>query len=463
MKLSKSFLAGFLLLLFYAPYSQAQTAIVNWNNVDQLIDGFGASDAVNGGNNLSSSNAQFFFSQTSGIGLSLLRTEVTDDGSCTSVSTACAGVYVPDMQAAVSLGAKVWATPWSPPAQYKTNGSLDCTAGSGSGSLIEGDQAAYATYLANFVKSLSTYDSINLYALSVQNEPDICEGYDSSLMSGAQYDSFIGTNLGPTFASDGLTGTLIMAPESSGYYDFTDYAGTTMADPTAAAYVEINAFHEYDSTAPSSVANPYASQGKKYWETETSTGPGYGPGNISGSWDPSMTNGLEWAAIINNDLISGNVGAWHYWWLQSQSATDNEGLMGGPGLTTVAKRAYVLGQYAKFIRPGFNRIDATDAPQGGVAVSAYKNSTNGALVIVAINQNASAVSQTFSLNGAAVTSVTPWITSGTLNLAPQSAVSVSGASFTYMLPAQSITSFTGNTTATSATPAAPTQLTATIQ
>ena len=81
MKLSKSFLAGFLLLLFYAPHSQAQTAIVNWNNVDQLIDGFGASDAVNGGNNLSSSNAQFFFSQTSGIGLSLLRTEVTDDGS----------------------------------------------------------------------------------------------------------------------------------------------------------------------------------------------------------------------------------------------------------------------------------------------------------------------------------------------------------------------------------------------
>jgi glucuronoarabinoxylan endo-1,4-beta-xylanase len=176
-----------------------------------------------------------------------------------------------------------------------------------------------------------------------------------------------------------------------------------------------------------------------------------------------MTNGLEWAAIIDTDLISGNVGAWHYWWLQSQSATDNEGLMGGPGLTTIAKRAYVLGQYAKFIRPGFNRIDATDAPQGGVAVSAYKNSTSGALVIVAINQNASAVSQTFSLNGAAVTSVTPWITSGTLNLAPQSAVSVSGASFTYMLPAESVTSFTGNTTTTSATPAAPTQLTATIQ
>jgi glucuronoarabinoxylan endo-1,4-beta-xylanase len=456
MKLSKSFLAGFLLLFFYTPHTQAQTATINWNNVDQVIDGFGASDAVNGGNNLSSSNAQFLFSQTSGIGLSLLRTEVPDDGSCTSVSSACAGVYVPDMQAAISYGAKVWATPWSPPASMKSNGSVD-----NGGSLLAGSYGAYATYLANFVKSLSSLDGISLYAISVQNEPDQNQPYDSAIWSAVNFDTFIGTNLGPTFASDGLTGTLIIMPEPSGYGLLTTYAGTTMADSTAAAYVGINAWHDYDNA--SSVTNPYASQGKKYWETEVSGGSGFGPSLCGGCWDPSMADALMWAAIIDDRMAVANANAWHYWWLVDQSTTDNEGLIGGASMNTISKRAYMMGNYSKFVRPGFNRIDATHTPQSGILVSAYKNSTSGALVIVAINQNSSSVSQPFTLNGTTASSMTPWITSAGLNLAAQSAVTVSDGSFTYSLPASSITTFVGNTTTTSVPPAAPTQLTATIE
>ncbi len=59
----------------------AQTATINWTNVHQVIDGFGAADAGNGGS-ISSANQAFFFGKGAGqLGFSLLRTEVTDGSS----------------------------------------------------------------------------------------------------------------------------------------------------------------------------------------------------------------------------------------------------------------------------------------------------------------------------------------------------------------------------------------------
>ena len=73
-------------------------------------------------------------------------------------------------------------------------------------------------------------------------------------------------------------------------------------------------------------------------------------------------------------------------------------------------------------------------------------------------------SVTFNLAGFpnSPSSVTPWITSGSLNLAQQTNVSVENGSFTYALPSYSITSFVGVTIAAVA-PTPPTGLTATVQ
>ena len=143
MKLSKSFLVGFILLLLDAPLSQAQTATVNWTDVHQVIDGFGASDLSTNAA-MSADDQNFFFGTGAGqLGLSILRVGVTDGssavGSCLTVSTSCAGVYVSDMQAAIANGGRVYASPLSPPAAYKTNSNANCTAGAGNGSLITSD------------------------------------------------------------------------------------------------------------------------------------------------------------------------------------------------------------------------------------------------------------------------------------------------------------------------------------
>jgi glucuronoarabinoxylan endo-1,4-beta-xylanase len=424
MKLLTTFIAALLMLSFGARYTGAQSATIYWNKTEQVIDGFGASDAAEN-RAMTSDEATLFFSPTAGIGLSLLRTGVPNDGSCTTINPKCAG-EVSDMQLAIANGARVWSTPWSPPAAMKSNNNLD-----DGGTLLAASYGSYATYLANYVKSLSTLYGINLYALSVQNEPEKAVPYPSALWSGTAFNSFVGTQLGPTFAAEGLT-PLIALTETSTSQDLPAYTNPSM-NGAAAPYVGIIATHDYSHVgAP---AYPLGqSAGKHLWETEVCD---------KDAFDPSIVSALKYAVYIHQWMTLANANAWHYWWLIGLNAADNQGLVNSSG--TVTKRLYMMGNYSKFVRPGFYRIDATATPQKGVFVSAYKNSSSGALVIVAINQNTSNVSQSFSLSGTSVASVTPWTTSDTLNLAEQSDLSVSGGTtFTYTLPGSSITTFTGS-------------------
>lgn len=154
-----------------------------------------------------------------------------------------------------------------------------------------------------------------------------------------------------------------------------------------------------------------------------------------------------------------------YWWIWDDPADGvNFGLINSS--TTAPVPTYygdAIGQFSSFIQPGYVRVSATANPVSGVDVSAYSGA--GTDVIVAINSNSSASSVTFGLTGSTATSFTPHQTSATAQLAPLSAVSVSGNSFTYALPAQSITTFVGSTGGTTgncaAAPSAPTGLTAT--
>ena len=71
------------------------------------------------------------------------------------------------MQKAQDRGVRIWGTPWSPPASMKSNGNTN-----NGGSLLAGDYQAYANYLSSYVLGLKNSYGINLYAVSIQNEPD---------------------------------------------------------------------------------------------------------------------------------------------------------------------------------------------------------------------------------------------------------------------------------------------------
>ena len=409
----------------------SQSGSVDANTVFQRIDGFGASSAFSG-RTWSTNTANIFFSTNNVgtnicIGLSLLRSEIQPGGTGSVSEIGLA-------QLAQARGAKVWGVPWSPQASFKDNNNLV------GGNFVSANNQAYASQLANYVVTMKNVYGVNIYAVSIQNEPDANVGYISCHWSSQQFHDFV-TNLYNAFQASNVTAKIMM-PESENWADPSGLATVTMADPNAAADVSIFANHNYvannmvgDQTPPSPVPN----YGKTLWETEVAT--------IGDAPNGSIANGMYWAGRIHAFLTGANVNAWHYWWLITGNG-DNEGLMLQGDIPT--KRMYVLGQYSRFIRPGYNRIDAT-AGGSSLLVSAYKDPGSQNFVIVAVNTNASVdVSQTISLNNlAGVTSVTPWITSASSSLAVQSDVPVSGSSFTYTIPAQSVVTFVGQASASS--------------
>ena len=208
-----------------------------------------------------------------------------------------------------------------------------------------------------------------------------------------------------------------------------------MNDPTVTAQVGILAHHNYDGIdfdhGATSVPDAHKTYGKPLWETEVSTGD---------TFDGSISNAIYWAGRIHLFMTVAQANAWHYWWLIPWGGTDNQGLTDASG--NPAKRMYAVGQFSRFIRPNFNRIGA-GVTDSAAQISAYKDSASPSFAIVAINPTDAAISQTFYFSNFTASSVTPWLTTATLSLAKQVALSVADSSFTYEMPAMSLMTFVG--------------------
>jgi glucuronoarabinoxylan endo-1,4-beta-xylanase len=413
------------------PATVTGAATVNWADVRQRIDGFGASSAWR--STMSSNIADRYFSTNTGLGLSLLRTRIAPGGG--SVETNI-------MRRARERGVRVWSAPWTATTDFKTtnaNGVFSLNGGRFVGNTS--NYQAYASILAGYVARIKAQHDVTLYALSVQNEPDhITTSYESCGWTAQQIHDFV-PYLSAALAASNVGTTRIMIPESQSWGSGPGLYTTTMTDPNTAPLVGIIGNHNYvldndngDQSAPAAV-NSY---GKALWETEVST---FSP------YDPSITNAIYWAKRIHAFLTSAQVNAWHYWWF---NASDNSGI--ADSNDNLAKRGYVLGQFSRFVRPDFYRVGVTPDFVTTLA-SAYKDPNSGKFAIVAINPSLSqGLDLTVNLNSSSLTSVTPWITSSSLSLAAQSAVTVSNGNFQYLLPPASVVTFVGQGVATNSPP-----------
>jgi glucuronoarabinoxylan endo-1,4-beta-xylanase len=381
--------------------------VVNWNDMRQRIDGFGASSAWMSGS-LPTANADLLFSTNNGAGLSLLRTRIAPDGTSWETSIA---------QQAQARGAKIWSTPWSPPAIYKNTNSVY------GGSFVSSvaNYQGYAAQLANYVASM-TNAGISLFAVSVQNEPDYSTtNYESCLWTALQIHDFV-PYLSTALSNNNVASTRIMIAEDMNWK--WDLAATAMND-NVSNLVGVLAAHNYGSSAApvTQFGNPCP---KTLWETEHYFGA-----------DDSIVNGVALAQEIHSFMTVAGANAYHYWWLKGSGT----GSLVGNSWTTPAKRIFVMGNYSRFVRPGYYRIGVSN--NAFTSISAYKDTNSGSFAIVAINYSSATATQIFNLASFTASSVTPWITSSNLSLASQSAVGVTNSAFTYALPALSVVTFVG--------------------
>jgi glucuronoarabinoxylan endo-1,4-beta-xylanase len=389
--------------------SRSGDLVVDLGSVQQKISGFGASTAW--GSTMSDADADLLFSTTSGAGLSLHRIRIAPGGTTTETAIA---------QKAQARGATVWATPWTPPAGDKSNNNI------AGGTLTNGQ--AFASTLTSFVATMKA-SGVNIFAVSAQNEPDAKVTYESCGYTGATLASFIATSMGPAFAGSGVK---IISPETQNWCTFKGYADAIFSNATAANYTSIIATHEYGC---SPFAYPAAqSAGKEFWETEV-----YDQTTTAG--DPGIGSGLVVAKLISDALTIANMNAWHYWWVYPSGA--GNGALWDFGTGKATKRLYVMGNFSKFVRPGYERVGVTGTMPSGVSVSGFKSSTDGTVVVVAINSSASTANLSVFISGGTACSVTPWVTSSTDSLVAKAAVPVAGSRFTFTLGGQSVTSFVG--------------------
>ncbi len=164
--------------------------------------------------------------------------------------------------------------------------------------------------------------------------------------------------------------------------------------------------------------------------------PGSGP-NMDTSWNAA----LQTANSINN-CMNASMSAYVWWYIVRYYGPISDGTNNSGNKGDITKKGYAMSQFARFVRPGYYRVDATANPQTNVYVTAYKDTSK--IVIVAVNNNSSSVNQSFSLQnqaGLSAVGFIPYITSASKNCVQESNIALSNGSFTAALDASSITTF----------------------
>jgi glucuronoarabinoxylan endo-1,4-beta-xylanase len=471
--------------------AQSVPVTVNWTTVHQTMDGFAGQTLISG-TSLSDAQADLFFSPTGNLGLAYVRTANID---CNWTGTACSPQPTyPDLvtlQKAVARGVKVYLSLQSPPSALKAGStntycyppSSTITDVNGyypfcGGSLAAFDATHYSQYAVYIVQQINYLKSqgVQVDTLGVQNEPNIASAsYGASTWTAAQFDAFV-PYLGLALTNAGLSSVRVELGAYSGWFD-GDLVSTTLNDGTAAPYISTISGHGYgsgtmdgtgvsycchDATLPPSAVQTWmtASANHHLWMAEVNGGwtQEAAPCDTTAwVWDATMDDALVWARSIHDYFTIANASGWFYWQLittggpgSPDSCTSSSGYndahtsLASDSTLLIGKRYYTIGQWSKFVRPGWQRIDATAKPVSGVYTTAFKNPSTGDYAIVAINNNGSASPLTFGLTAFPSTSmVTPYLTSASANLAPQAPMTVYGASFNATLAPQSVTTFVG--------------------
>ncbi|MER7284001.1 cellulose binding domain-containing protein [Dactylosporangium sp. NPDC000244] len=411
-----------------ATEASAATANVNPSAPRQTIRGFGAmSHAVWAGDLTAAQRDTAFGTGEGRLGFSLLRIPVNENQSDWGRDLATA-------QRAAALGATVFASPWNPPAgmtETFTRGSQ-----TNAKRLKYSAYGAYAQHLNDFTTYMRN-NGVNLYAISVQNEPDYASTW--TWWTATEIVNFLKANAG-------AISTRVIAPESFQYVK--SMSDPILNDPAALANVDIIGAHLY-GTPYANFPYPLFQQkgaGKELWMTEV-----YYP-NSTDSAD-AWPGALDVAEHMHHAMVDAEFQAYVWWYLRR-----SYGPMREDG--QISKRGAMMAHFARFVRPGYVRVDATANPASNVFVSAYRGGNT--VVIVAVNKNTSSVTQQFTLAGTAASgSVSNWLTDASRTVAPQSALTMTNGSITVTLPARSamtlVTSIGGTSTSPSAsiTPSVP--------
>lgn len=310
------------------------------------------------------------FEPDSPIGLNILRMEMSANmkGDITKADIGWDTPYdwhgyLPAVREAKSHGALILATPWSPPAAYKTNNSASGGKDDGvHGKLKESSWGSLFTWFNTFLTYMQANDaSVDVVAL--QNEPDWWVSYN-----GCEYTPQEMHDLVKQYAkrlNKDKFGVRLLGGEPLGFNP--EYYRLLMEDPETAQYIDLIGGHVYgDYGRKKNLATSagYAA-GKEVWMTEHLINPRGDNGGIRDL--PTWQEQLDFCEDVNECLINGAT-AYIYWYLAKEYAFIGDGtlydqatcLSPGNDRGKVLDRGRLMGQFARQLK-GATRLVHTSS------------------------------------------------------------------------------------------------------
>jgi glucuronoarabinoxylan endo-1,4-beta-xylanase len=435
----------------------AQTITVNKSVQYQTIDGFGGFGPRKvWWDSGPWYDAEYLNQTIDSLGVNIFRTQIYWDGELANDDSnpntfnwtgfnfgpaSDNGKQFPFITALSAKGAKIIGTVWTPPLWMKLFADStripsqcyncnNCAIGSPArrpcgGSLNPVYYSEFAEYLVAYVKTLKQQTGVDLYGISIQNEPWFANPFEATVVKPAEYADILKI-VAQRFEAEGLT-TKFFGPEHMAEWSWgiqTQYVNEILNDSTVKPYLDIYAVHSYvDGVTPDygSAAgwtnlynNITVAHGKSIWMTETS------------SSDTGYTLGFNMSRALYLALKFGRVTGWVYWYMADAMIVNN----------VPTKLGYALKNYYRYVRPGAVSVDATSSDPE-ILPLAFEHVTDSSTTIVLINNGTTTKTITLTVSGGSIPSqYTIYRTSATENCINAGAMNSSG---TIQLPAQSIT------------------------
>ena len=261
---------------------------------------------------------------------------------------------LPFIQAALAVAGqpiRLLVSPWSPPAWMKDNGQMNQ-----GGRLLPQFADAWARCFVRFIQAYQA-EGVPVWGVSVQNEPDATQRWDSCRYSAEQERDFVRDHLGPVLAAAGLGHICIVIWDHNRDL-LVERASVVLADPAAARYVWGTGFHWYGEDHFDQVQllhDAWPDKALLFTEGCQEGGPHLG------SWDL----GERYARSMINDLNRWTVG-WIDWnlLLDTSGGPNHVGnfcsapVLADTGADQLLHQSsyHYIGHFSRFVQPGARRV-----------------------------------------------------------------------------------------------------------
>ena len=286
---------------------------------------------------------------------------------------------------------KILASPWSPPAWMKTNKEMN-----NGGKLITKYRSSWANYYCKYIEYYER-EEIPIWGISIQNEPEAKQTWDSCLYSAEEERDFIKHFLGPALEHHGLLSKKVVIWDHNRDV-MVERARKVLEDPIASKYVWGTGFHWYNGDhfeAVQQVHDEFPDKNLIFTEGCQENGPHIGSWKLGERYATSIINDLnrwtrawlDWNLILNETGGPNHVG--NYCSAPIIVDTQSDTIL-------YQSSYYYIGHFSRFLKRGDQIVKSNLESKTLLALSSINKSDE--LTSVVMNKSDQNIDFTYSID-----------------------------------------------------------------